>query len=270
MNISSPAASTAAPTYAQALRARQDAQAAKADEKRAVAENVFEAMSSRRMDAPQRAKQQAKAKLIEIVKRLQILKKLFAGDPKEMARALKAIFKELRAAVKAYKDAGGEEFAMTGEAARSAVANDAAPSAQAASDDADTADAEEADTPAPVEDAAPVEAEVQETPPQEAPPQQTAQQGSAIYDAVAGKMRKAIGEDGLDFIKMVRSVIKAVVDVLEGSRIQDKGRKRDKDTDKAFEEAGKELRDLNKDLEDMARDIRRAAPDAGMKLSMDA
>ena len=52
----------------------------------------------------------------------------------------------------------------------------------------DAAAADTASTAA--DDAAPAEAE----------PQLIPAQGSAVYDAVVGKLRKAIGEDGLDFV----------------------------------------------------------------------
>jgi hypothetical protein len=268
MMISSRAASTPAPTYAQAMQARDASRAAKAEEKRAVAENVAEAMSSSRMDAPERAKRDAKAKLIDIAKRIQLLKKLFAGNPKEMARALTQVFKELRAAVKAYKDAGGAELSMAGEAAKVAVANDDAPKTEAAPD-ADDARAAEGETPAPAE-TAPADGE---KPPADEQPTQTPAQGSALYEAVVGKMRKSIGEDGLDFIKMVRQLVSGATglrDMLEAARTQAKAKKPDKDTDEAFEDADKEMKALADDLSKMDRDIRNAAPEAGMKLLMDA
>ena len=262
MMIANRGASLPAPTYAQLLQKREASQAAKAEEKRRVAQNVAEAMNSARMDAPERAKQAAKAKVIEIAKRLQLLKKLFAGNPKDMARALTQVFKELRAAVKAYKDAGGAELGYSGEAARTAVANDDAPKTD-----------EEGDTPA--EDAGSAEAPADEADAsvEAEPPAQTAAQGSAIYDAVMSKMRKAIGEDGLDFIKMVRDLVNGATGIrpmLEAARTQAKAKKPDKDTDEAFEDADKEMKALADDMAKMEREIRNAAPEAGMTLSKDA
>ena len=260
MMISNRAPSAPAPTYAQAMQARDASKAAKAEEKRSVATSVARALNSSRMEAPERAKRDAKAKLIEIAKRLQLLKKLFAGNPKEMARALTQVFKELRAAVKAYKDAGGAELGLAGEVAQGAVAN--APKSEDAPPEAETGEA-------------PVEAETTEAKPEEKPPEPepAVANGSAVYDAVVGKMRKAIGEDGLDFIKMVRQLVNGangVRDMLEAARTQAKGKKPDKDTDEAFEDADKEMKALADDMAKMERDIRNAVPEAGMKLSMDA
>jgi hypothetical protein len=260
MMISSRGASALAPTYAQLMQKREASQAAKAEEKRVVAQNVAEAMSSSRLDAPERAKRDAKARLVEIGKRLQLLRKLFAGNPKEMARALTQVFKELRAAVKAYKDAGGAELGLAGEAARSAVTNDAA---LKAGDVAAEAKAREAQS----------EAQNQAPQTQEAEVQPPPSQASAVYDAVVGAMRKSIGEDGLDFIKTVRQLVNGangIRDMLEAARTQAKARKPDKDTDEAFEDADKEMKALADDMAKMEREIRNAAPEAGMKLSMDA
>lgn len=266
MMIYNRAASAPAPTYAELMQKREASRAAKAEEKRSVAQNVAEAMNSSRMDAPERAKQAAKAKLIEISKRLQLLRKLFAGNPKEMARALTQVLKELRAAVKAYKDAGGAELGLASEAAKGAVANDAAPK----TDDGQDAKAAEGEVPAEAEAA---EADASEAPKDAQSPQPAPAQGSAIYDAVLGKMRKSIGEDGLDFVKMVRQLVNGALgirDMLEAARTQAKAKKPDKDTDAAFEDADKEMKALADDMATMERDIRTAVPEAGMKLSMDA
>jgi hypothetical protein len=262
MMISNRALAAPAPTYAQTMQARDAAKAAKAEEKRVVAQNVAEGLNSARMDAPERAKRDAKAKLIEIAKRVQLLKKLFAGNPKEMARALTQVFKELRAAVKAYKDAGGQELGFAGEAAKGAVANDAAAKTDETSPEAER-------------DEAPVEAEATPAESEEkAPePEQPAAAVSAVYDAVVGKIRKSIGEDGLDFVKMVRQLVNGangLRDILEAARAQAKGKKPDKDTDEAFEDADEQIKALAEDLDRMERDIRNAVPEAGMKLSMDA
>lgn len=265
--ISSRAASSPATTYAQVIQARTTARTQKAEEKRVVAENVAEAMNSARMDAPERMKRDAKAKLIDIAKRLQLLRKLFAGNPKEMARALTQVMKELRAAVKAYKDAGGAELGFANDAARTAVANDAPAKSDEAAAEPEVADAEaKAADPDSDEDAPQSVTEPEQ-------PQPTAAQGSAIYDAVVGKMRKAIGEDGLDFIKTVRSMVngaQGIRDMLEAARTQSRAKKPDKETDKIFEAADKEMKSLEEDMDKMEREIRNAVPDAGMKLSMDA
>ena len=70
------------------------------------------------------AKGRAKAKLQQVVERLKLLKKIYANDPKAMAKALAAAAKELQAAVKEYgkaaKESGelyAQDFASLPEAA---------------------------------------------------------------------------------------------------------------------------------------------------------
>ncbi|WP_419254418.1 hypothetical protein ACN2C6_03035 [Caulobacter sp. ErkDOM-YI] len=54
------------------------------------------------------AKGRARARLQQVVDRLQLLKKIYANDPKAMAKALAAAAKELKAAVKDYGKAAKE------------------------------------------------------------------------------------------------------------------------------------------------------------------
>ena len=54
------------------------------------------------------AKGRARARLQQVVERLQMLKKIYANDPKAMAKALAAAAKELKAAVKDYGKAAKE------------------------------------------------------------------------------------------------------------------------------------------------------------------
>ncbi len=70
------------------------------------------------------AKGRAKAKLQQVMERLKLLKKIYANDPKAMAKALAAAAKELKAAVKDYgkaaKEAGelyAQDFASLPDAA---------------------------------------------------------------------------------------------------------------------------------------------------------
>lgn len=248
-------ASTDVLPYVQDMRARQAAKLVADQRKAEIDKGATAALSSPRINGAESAKQQAKAKLQQIGERLKILRKLFAGNPKEMAKALAQVFKELKAAVKAYKDAGGREMGLSNDLAASAMQTKdpeepAGQDAEAsASGDADAVQSEDKTA-----DEAPEGATV------------TPQQGSALYAAVATEVRERVGEDGLDFAKMVRGMANKISELLETARTQARARKPDKDTDKAFEDADKELKSLRDDLADMERDIHMAAPTAGMKL----
>jgi len=249
MNIKAASSATVL-AYVQDMKVRQAAKAAAQDRKAEVAKGASTALSNPRINGPETAKQQAKAKLQQIGERLKILRKLFANDPKQMARALAQVFKELKAAVKAYKAAGGEEMGMSNDLAASALQpSSPQPTEGATKTEDETAEAEaNTDKPAPETDAV------------------TAQQGASIYAAVATEVRERVGEDGLDFAKLVRGMANKISELLETARGQAQARKPDKDTDKAMEEADKTLGDLRDELASMERDIRAAAPGAGMKL----
>lgn len=94
-----PAAATPAPNSADA---KKTAEAAEALAK------LKKDMRLGRKNAIGDAKGRAKAKLQQVVERLKLLKKIYANDPKAMAKALAAAAKELKAAVKDYGKAAKE------------------------------------------------------------------------------------------------------------------------------------------------------------------
>lgn len=252
----SAAASTAATDYARDVRARADRKQAAEARKAEVASDAAEVRAGPRFAASESRKSQAKAKLQQVREWLKIVRKLFAQNPKGMARALAQVFKDLKTAVEAYRDAGGQEMGASGEAAGAVLAS-SPPTGEAAGQDSapDAGEKHSGDggaTDAPSE-----------------PPARAAD-GASLYDAVVGEVRKQVGEDGLDFIKQVRGMVDDIQKLLETARGQAAVRRRDKDTDETFEEADKALKDLNDSMEQMARDIRRDAPAAGMTLSIAA
>lgn len=279
MNISSAAASTARLTYAQTTQLRAAAKQAADDRKAEIATDKAKAMDSPAFKGAESQKQQAKAKVQQILDWLKIVRKLYAMDPKGMAKALAQVFKDLKAAVKAYKDAGGDEMQASGAAASAAISSGAPAAGQAddkAKADGKADEAGQADAP-PADDttaqAATAEATTAEDPAQAPPADGFAKDsagGSGLYQAVVAEVKKAVGEDGLDFIKQVREVTNKIVELLDTARGQAAIRKRDKDSDKAFEDADKSLKSLREEMDGMEQDIRREAPTAGMKLSIAA
>lgn len=248
MNISLRGAAAAAPeralSYTEIKKRQEAAQALAAERKRKVEIGALEARSSPRMEATSRIKAAARDKLISIRERIEILKKLYGANPKEMARALAQVFKELKEAVKAYKDAGGQEMAMAGESARVVLASDAAEETAAAEDGQAGEKVQAEDAPA--------------------------KTGAGLYDEMVRTLREDIGRDGLDFTRQVRGLIDKIKELLEASRGQAMIRKPDKDTDAAFEAADKALKELGEALDDMDKDIMRAVPAAGMMVSLAA
>ncbi|HTN42119.1 MAG TPA: hypothetical protein VLZ84_13260 [Asticcacaulis sp.] len=247
---------------------------ARENNKREVESSAMKAFDSPQMQSAETSKHTARDKVQNIVKRLKILRQLFSGNPKEMARAMAQVFKELKAALKEYK------AAMDKEIGGSASAIDATMTADMTGANPSVA-APQATDEKPVEaggEEAAVDAGVAADPPTGADTQAIAEapvnppeDRSALYGAIERKVREMAGEDGLDFLKELKGVLKYIEDkLLAPARLQVKARTPDKDTDKAFEDADKELKDLRKDMEDMASDIKHDVPTAGMRLDVAA
>lgn len=250
MNISPAvrATVTAAPRVETRAALQQAAEARKAT----VSEAAARARSGPRMAASESRKSQAKAKLQQIREWLKIVRKLYAQNPVGMAKTLAQVFKDLKAAVAAYRDAGGQEMGASGEAVSLP--------APAPTGEDKPADGEAA---APTGDGADEKAEGVSPGPRPA-------EGLSLYDAVVGEVRKQVGEDGLDFLKEVRGMVDDIRKLLETARGQAAIRRRDKETDRTFEAADEALKALNETMDAMDRQIRHDAPSAGMTLSVAA
>jgi|GEM_PF-1600311 len=280
MYIQLKAALTGRLTYAQTEQAKARTEAAKAERKRLVESEKSEAMASPRLDGLESRKAMAKAKIQQVVEWLKIVRKLYAQDPKGMAKALAQAFKDLKAAVKSYREAGGQEMAMSGELAGAALANNRSP--EKAADAAPKAVAAQ-DSPPPSGELASRASEGAEAVPEvfdpEDPPEAALSRSAegpdepgraGLYEAVVAEVRKALGEDGLDFVKQVRGLVIEITKLLDAAKGQAAIRRKDKDTDKAMEEVDKSLKDLHEELDTMEQDIHREVPTAGMRLSIAA
>lgn len=261
MTIQSAAVSTATADYAREMRARAALKQVTEARKREVSADTARVRSGPRFAAAESRKSHARAKLQQVREWLKIVRKLYAQNPVAMAKALAQVFKDLKSAVAAYKDAGGEEIGAAGDAV-GAVLTGASP--------------EKADDPKTGDESARKSGEPTETPPAaEAVTGPAAEatrlpEGLSLYDAVTSEVRKQVGEDGLAFLKEVRGMVDDIKKLLETARGQAAIRRRDKDTDAAFEDADRALRDLSDVMSQMERQIHRDAPTAGMTLSVAA
>jgi len=247
--------------------------------KREIEADAMKAFDAPQMKVAEKSKHDIRDKIQNIVKRLKILKQLFSGNPKEMARAMTQIFKELKAALKEYKAAVEKEIGGSASAVAATMPADVA-SAGAASATPPSAEAdkpEETKTDTPETEAAPEEATTNaaptpdETKTPDAAATSAPEDKTALYNSVERKVREMAGEDGLDFLKEVKGVVKYIEEkMLAQARIQKMAQKPDKDTDKVFEDMDKELKDLKKDMDDMERDIKHAVPTIGMHLDIAA
>lgn len=102
-----------------------------ATETRAANEKLKKDMKTARRDTIDRAKAAAKAKIQELVKRLELLKKMYGDNPKEMARQLAALAKEFKQAIKDYASAAKDSGGMIAEERKDLAASDMTAEARA-------------------------------------------------------------------------------------------------------------------------------------------
>jgi len=254
--VNTPPVSPGPSDHARETRARAAPKQRAEARRQEVSADTAKVRSGPRFAVAESRKAQAKAKLQQVREWLKIVRKLYAQNPTDMAKALAQVFKDLKGAVAAYKDAGGEEMGATGDAVGAALTP--APSAKAD-------DKEGEPSPAVAEAADPSGPGAEE--PAAAPRQP---EGLSLYDAVVGEVRKQVGEDGLAFLKDVRGMVDDIRKLLETARGQAAIHRHDKDSDEAFEEADRSLKDLDEAMSQMERQIHRDAPSAGMTLSVAA
>ena len=278
MRIQTAAPGAATADYARELRARAALKQAEEARRAEVSADAARVRSSPRFEASETRKAQARAKLQQVREWLKIVRKLYAENPKAMARALAQAFKELKAAVQSFKDAGGQEMGSSGDAVGAVLTSAAKDKTEdvkadkaASADSGDEGAVAAGDAPV---DAGPDSGEDEATPgaypAPEAEAVRAAFEGRSLYDAVVGEVRRQLGEDGLEFLKEVREMVRDIGKLLEAAKGQAAIRRPDKDTEKAFEETDEALKDLNTLMDDMDAEIRRDAPGAGMTLSIAA
>jgi len=225
-----------------------------ADQKKAaITKAAGDLLHAPRNDAAEQAKSRVREQIQEIRKRLNILKSLYANNPKDMAKALAQVFKELKAAIKEYKAALKSEMDDAGDAGLTAMPAEPVP----APDSAEKPETEKADLP-------------------EASPEAKADAGQAAdptapYGAVETAAKTMVGEDGLSFTKELRALVDLIEQkLLTPARIQKQAQKPDKATDEAFRQVEDQLKALRKEIADTDRDLKAEAPTAGMHLDIAA
>ncbi len=239
---------------------RFQAQQAADAKKAAIGKAAASLLSSSKNDGAEQSKSRVREQIEAIKKRLTILKSLYANNPREMAKALAQVFKELKAAVKAYKAALKSEMGNAGD---SVTAMPAEPMAALAGDTAAKPDTEKADT---------SESETESTADHD-PKTDTVTQAdpTAPYGAVETAAKTMVGEDGLAFTKEIRALVNLIEQkLLAPARMQKQAQKPDKATDEAFKDVEEQLKALRKEMEDTDRDLKAEAPMAGTHLDVAA
>lgn len=241
------------------------AKAQKAQAQKTVADTLNEMPKKTRDDARARAK----AKVMQLVERLKIIKELGKSDPKIMAKMLANLMKELKAAVKDYAKAGGNDMDVSGFSAAQSAASQPVPDS-----DAETESTAETETTEPAEEAAysddtdsvteDTAAEAEATTKADAPDEATAPYIPTPADIkgaaeayVKTERQRAEGElmEVNDFMKQVRGLVKVVKDLFETAKIKLAFQKVDKDTVEAFKSSGKDMEEIDKVLQDLNKGL---------------
>ncbi|MDC7693142.1 hypothetical protein PQU94_02480 [Asticcacaulis sp. DXS10W] len=235
------------------------ARAQKAEAQKTAADTLNEMPKKTRDDARARAK----AKVMQLVERLKIIKELGKSDPKIMAKMLANLMKELKAAVKDYAKAGGNDMDVSGFSAAQSAASQPVPNA-----DTETQPPEAAEEAGFTDESDPMSedkaAEATPTAETNAPGEATAPYIPTAADIrgaaeayVKTERQRAEGElmEVNDFMKQVRGLVKAVKDLFETAKIKLAFQKVDKDTVEAFKSSGKDMEEIDKVLLDINKGL---------------
>ncbi|WP_031235697.1 hypothetical protein [Asticcacaulis sp. AC402] len=246
------------------------------DHQKELQAKVGKVFDNEQMKAQNDRKNRVRQKLEKLVEHLKILRKLFSGNPKEMARALTQVFKDLKAALKEFKDATKGQMDLSFSASAAVVAPPANVPAGATTTAAAESVAKDAEDEA-GERAGEAQATFEsadtaaETPAAATAGVTEAFKGTVTHDELVGAVRREIGRDGLQFIKELKGIL-AYIDekMLTPARLQKKTQKPNEDMDKVFEAMDKELKELRKEMQDMERDLKQGVAQTGTVLDITA
>ncbi len=257
--------------------------AAAAKKKAEITSDAMKAFDAPTMKASTQSKNMVRDKIEAIRKRLTILRKLYAGNPKEMARALAQVFKELKQAVKDYAAAVKSEIGASDSAVSTTLSAgdttvpdaDAAPDSGKVETDKKADDQKADETPADDTQAASSDTKdtATQTPadPSDSKPADATADHTALYNQVTTTVRTMAGEDGMEFTRLIKGLVQEIKDkMLTPARIQMQAQKPDKATEEAFKDVDGALKDLDQAMDDMEHDIKDAAPGVGMHLDVAA
>ncbi|ESQ86781.1 hypothetical protein ABAC460_22280 [Asticcacaulis sp. AC460] len=240
------------------------------DHQKELQAKVGKVFDNEQMKAHTERKNRVRAKLEKLMEHLKILRKLFSGNPKEMARALTQVFKDLKAALKEFKEAtkGQMDLSVSASAAIVPPPADTAvtpPGTETKEGEAE-ADKADAETEATADSA---EAATETT--SAAPTATEEPKGTVTHEELVGAVRREIGQDGLKFLKELKGILSYIEEkMLQPARLQKASQKPDKDMDKVFEAMDKELKELLKEMKDMERDLKQGVAETGTVLDITA
>jgi len=250
--------SAAAATLSDLSDRLKTAKAQKADAQKTDAQKAADQLRDLPKKTRDDARAQARARVMQLVERLKIIKKLGEADPKLMAKMLAQLMKELKAAVKDYAKAGGNTSDVAGFSAAQGTAS--APAAETRTQTPEETSGEPA-----TEDAkSPETADVAAAETTAKVPTDQALTTTPLSDSRAAaeayvKTTRALAESELlevnDFMKQVRGLVKVVKDLFETAKIKLTFQTVDKDTVEAFRSSGEDMKAIEDTLDALDHDL---------------
>lgn len=219
---------------------------------------ALEAMKRAPEENRQATRNRARQRVEAVREQLKFIKELYAQNPKEMAKALRHLVKELKAALKAYKEAGGDMQAVGG-AGLTALAAAPAPSETrtAPADDelsAETSSEQDERTASAGSDATTIAAEAEaEEAARSDDPISAPEPARASLEDLEARLGVLMGDEA--FVHSVDGLKRKIKELFETARIQSAFLARDKARDSAFETLDEALKTLDEDVTDYTRDV---------------
>ncbi|MFT3998246.1 MAG: hypothetical protein QM667_12645 [Asticcacaulis sp.] len=276
MNIGSTYASRSA-TAASVLDSLRALKAQKDTEKTAAQKQATEDIRDLPKKARDDTRARAKAKLMQLVDRMKIIKKLGESDPKIMAKLLAGVMKELKAAVKEYVRAGGNSSDVSGFSTAQATASapvpaeekdikaaeadatetaDAVDEAEATAEEAptegveNTADVDDADTAAETSETS----ATTETTERVQTPLEARTAAEAYVKTERDRAQGELMEVG-EFMRLVRGFVKGIKEQLEIAKIKLAFQTVGKDTVEDFRSSYEDMKEIEEEFEDLSKGL---------------
>ncbi|WP_440959671.1 hypothetical protein ACFELO_06175 [Oceanicaulis sp. LC35] len=210
----------------------------------------------------QASRNRARERVEAVREQLKIIKELYAQNPKEMAKALRHLVKELKSALKAYKDAGGDMNAVGSAGLMAMAASPAAPDTTntAAGEDA-SANGEQTDADVSAAAHREAEADASTEPEEDADPAvpdavsnaARPQMASRSVDELDARLGELMGDE--EFVRSVDGLKRKIQELFETAKIQSAFLAKDKARDNAFEALDEDLEALDEDVTEYKRDV---------------
>lgn len=202
------------------------------------------------------AQERARQKVELVREQLKLIKELYAENPKEMAKALRHLVKELKAALKDYKEAGGNPAQMQGAMMGAIASQTAPPSSLSQQDRAIEAEAgSQPSDPALSENDPSIQSDaVEQEPVLEETSDVPERVVSGSLEDLTARQGRLKGDE--EFLNTVDGLSKKIRELFETAKIKAHFQAQDKARQETFKALGEELDELEEDVFDGLQDTR--------------